>query len=78
VFSCGFSAKVSFSAITGLKNRYQSNLYCFLHAINLSPVPAMNLQTAAALELVNRGRTLSLNCGFMIRLKKNLTEILHD
>lgn len=38
----------------------------------------MNLQTSAALELTNQGRTLLLNCDFMIRLKKKLTEILHD
>lgn len=40
----------------------------------------MNLQTFAALELMNQGRTFSLICDFMIRLKKKKkrTEILHE
>lgn len=72
------SVKLSFSAITVLKQHYQSKMYYFLYVINLSQVPAMNLQTSAALQLMNQGRTFLLNCDFMIRLKKKKTEILHD
>lgn len=41
----------------------------------------MNLQTFAALELMNQGRTFLLICDFMIKFKKEKkkrTEILHD